>query len=140
MSIHRIELYGARVINRRLKEVITAKCQYRFQQIYHVVDSQTAHAVLQKETYGFNVFAATRVGEIQEGTDIADWYWISGEHNIADWLTRGKDPTYINQESVWQRVSDFLQIPEDEWPISKTYQVYNCHYQTQFSTLRLALC
>ncbi|KAK3737988.1 hypothetical protein QZH41_001003 [Actinostola sp. cb2023] len=36
-------------------------------------------AMVQKESYGFNTFAGTRVGEIQEGTDRNDWYWVQGE-------------------------------------------------------------
>ena len=30
--------------------------------------------MIQKETYGFNSFAAARIGEIKEKTDKANWY------------------------------------------------------------------
>ena len=69
------------------------ECRYQFQKIYHIVDSQIVHAMIQKNSYGFNTFAATRIGEIQEGTSQTDWYWIESEHNIPDCLTRGKKPT-----------------------------------------------
>ena len=74
MSIDRIELCGA-VLNKRLKAVLQKQCRYKFQRCYHIVDSQIVHAMMHKETYGFNTFAATRVGEIQEGTEQNDWYW-----------------------------------------------------------------
>ena len=62
---------------------------------------------------------ATRIGEIQEGTDPQDWYWVESENNIADWITRGKRPNDIDADSDWQRGPRFLRLPESEWPISK---------------------
>ena len=76
--------------------------------------------MIQKESYGFNTFAATRVGEIQENTNREDWFWIESKYNIADWLTRGKRPSEINSESIWQRGPSFLELSEREWPISRT--------------------
>ena len=76
--------------------------------------------MIHKETYGFNTFAATRVGEIQEGTEKNDWYWTESKNNIADWLTRGKRPIDIDVNSDWQAGPDFLKLPESEWPITKT--------------------
>ena len=42
MSIDRIELCGA-VLNKRLKVFIEKECRYRFEKIYHIVDSQIVH-------------------------------------------------------------------------------------------------
>ena len=113
ISIDRIELCGA-VLNKRLKTFIEKECRYRFQRIYHIVDSQIVHAMTQKTSYGINTFAATRIGEIQEGTSQTDWYWVESEHNIADCLTRGKKPSDIGLESIWQRGPEFRKQPEDE--------------------------
>ena len=118
MSIDRIELCGA-VISKRLRKTITTECRYKFERIYHIVDSQIVHAMIRKETYGFNTFAATRVREIQQGTNVSDWHWIPGEYNIADWLTRGKSPKNIGMDSVWQKGPAFLMKPENEWPTSQ---------------------
>ena len=70
--------------------LIEAQCKYKLQKCYHIVDSQIVHAMIQKESYGLNTLAATQIGEIQEGTNVEDWYWTESKHNIADWLTRGK--------------------------------------------------
>ena len=113
MSIDRIELCGA-VLNKRLKTVLQQQCRYKFQRYYHIVDSQIVHAMIHKETYGFNTFAATRVGEIQEGTEKNDWYWTESKNNIADWLTRGNRPIDIDVNSGWQAGPDFLKLPESE--------------------------
>ena len=120
MSIDRIELCGA-VLNKRLKTFIEKEFRYRFQRIYHIVDSQIVHAMIQKNSCGFNTFATTRMGEIQEGTSQTDWYWVESKHNIADCLTRGKKPSDIGLESIWQKGPEFLKQPEDKWPITRNY-------------------
>ena len=108
------------MFSRRLKTVLQQQCRYKFQRYYHIVDSQIVHAMIHKETYGFNTFAVTRVGEIQEGTEKNDWYWTESKNNIADLLTRGKRPIGIDVNSCWQAGPDFLKLPESEWPITKT--------------------
>jgi len=118
ISVDRIELCGA-LLNKRIKTILQKQCRYKFQRYYHIVDSQIVYAMIHKESYGFNTFAATRIGEIQEGTERNVWYWTEGKYNIADWLTRGKKPTEINLNSNWQKGPDFLKLPESEWPISK---------------------
>ena len=120
MSIDRIELCGA-VLNKRLKVFIEKECRYRFEKIYHIVDSQIVHAMIQKSSYGFNTFAATRIGEIQEGTNPENWYWVESKYNIADCLTRGRKPDDIGLESTWQKGPDFLKQTEDKWPITRDY-------------------
>ena len=113
MSIDKIELCGA-VLSKRLKSFIDKECRYTFQKCYYVVDSQIVHSMIQKSSYGFNTFAATRIGEIQGGTNVEDWYWCESKLNIADWLTRGKKPSEINLHSDWQEGPLFLKQPESE--------------------------
>ena len=86
--------------------------------------------MIQKESYGFNTFAAVRVGEIQEGTNTKDWYWTASEFNIADLLTRGSKPNDIDINSEWQKGPHFLQLHESEWPITKTYLEKNIPINT----------
>ena len=79
--------------------------------------------MIQKDSYGFNTFAATRIGEIQERTKREDWYWTENKNNIADWITRGRKPQEIGQESIWQTEPNFLIQPENKWPIKQlTYK------------------
>lgn len=84
MSIDRLELFAA-VLNKRIKEFIERETRWKFEKIYHIVDSQIVQAQVKKESYGYNTFVATRVGEIQEGTNYNEWYWIEGELNVADY-------------------------------------------------------
>ena len=103
MSSDRIELCST-----VLRTILQQQCRYTFQRCYHIVDSQIVHAMIHKESYGFNTFAATRVGEIQEGTEKNNWYWIESKHNIADWLTRGRTPNEIDFNGNWQKGPDIL--------------------------------
>ena len=119
MSIDRIELCGA-LLNSRLKTFLLKQCRYKFIKCYHIVDSQIVHSMIQKESYGFNTFAPTRVGEIQQNTNPKEWFWMESKYNIADWLTRGKKPNEINLDSIWQNGPGFLDMPETDWPIYKT--------------------
>ena len=75
--------------------------------------------MIQKETNGFNSFAAVRIGEIQEETDKTNWYWIPGKLNIADQITRRQKAVALKQDSTWQNGPDFLKLPEDEWPVQQ---------------------
>ena len=121
LSIDRIELCGA-VLNKRIEVFIEKEARYEFTESYHIVDSQIVQAMIQKESYGFNTFAGTRIGEIQQGTNPKDWYWIKSDLNIADYLTRGKTPKEIRAGSSWQKGPEFLRKPKNEWQVSQ-----NCY-------------
>ena len=96
VDIVRLELSGA-VISNRLRSTIEAESRLNFNIVYHIVDSEIVKAMINKESYGFSTFAANRIGEIQQSTQSNKWYWVKGSLNIADWLTRGKSPTDINE-------------------------------------------
>ncbi len=76
--------------------------------------------MIQKDSYGFNTYAAVRICEIQEGTSPTDWHWIEGQLSIADWITRGKNPCEIDENSLGQKGPAFLQLHEAKWPIKNT--------------------
>ena len=135
MSIDRVELCGA-VLNKRLKTFIEKESRYKFTKFYHIVDSQIVYGMVQKESYGFNTFAATRIGEIQQATNKDDWYWVESKNNIADWITRGRKPAEIGLNSIWQTGPEFLRFPEHEWPICKPN--YQKELPEQIKTVMLA--
>ena len=76
--------------------------------------------MIQKESYGFNTFVGTRIGEIQTHTDPSEWYWIKSDANIADIITRGAEPVHIDSYSIWQNGPKFMSNAIDSWPISKS--------------------
>ena len=52
-------------------------------------DSEVVRAMIQKDSYGFNSFTEVRLGEIQETENRNAFYWVSGEVNVADLISRG---------------------------------------------------
>ena len=97
--------------------------RYTFSRVYHIVDSEIVKAMISKQSYGFNTFAANRIGEIQQRTEPSEWYWLSGKLNIADCLTRGAAPRELGEGSRWQCGPDFLYKDEADWPLSNESQV-----------------
>ena len=123
MTIVRKELCGA-LLAARLRTFIVKESRFKFKKVYHFVDSEIVLAMIQKESYGFNTYASLRVGEVQELTNVKEeWYWISGETNPADMITRGKHPSEIGPGSIWQEGEAFMKLPEDQWPISQDVDV-----------------
>lgn len=66
---------------------------------------------------------ANRVGEIQKAGPVQDWWWICGDLNIADIITRGGTPEDLNEDSTWQNGPEFLKWPVVEWPIKSAGEV-----------------
>ena len=67
---------------------------------YHFLDSMIVLDMMKKQSYGFNTFAALRVGEIQQKTDLDDWRHIQSKENIADILTTGAVPAKLATGSL----------------------------------------
>ena len=73
--------------------------------------------MLQKTSTRFNIYEGVRVGEVQASTggDVSCWAWIPGEKNIADWVTRGKNPEEISAESEWFSGPSYMTKSIEEW-------------------------
>ena len=117
VDIVRLELAGA-VVSKCLRVFIEEEMRYKFTKVYHIIDSETVKALINKESYGFNRFAANHIGAIQQKTTPSEWFWIKGVLNIADWITCGKSPMELDRDSLWQKGPDFLALPEEDWPMT----------------------
>ncbi|XP_071954191.1 uncharacterized protein [Antedon mediterranea] len=122
ISVVRLELSAA-VMSKRLAQYIINETRIMFDQVFYVVDSEIVQAMVQKQSYGFKTFAATRIGEIQQDTEPQDWWWCRGEVNIADAITRGMNPSQIGPNSEWQRGPEFLRQPVENWPIEQSCNI-----------------
>jgi hypothetical protein len=56
------------------------------------VDSTIVRAQIQRESYGFGTFVATRIAEIQNKTESSEWWWVPTDKNAADLTTRITSP------------------------------------------------
>ena len=117
IDIVRLELAGA-LIGTRLRVFITEAMRYRFKRVYHITDSEIVHAMIHKESYGFNTFVANRIGEIQNNTNSDEWFWTAGKLNIADKTTRGCKLDQLELNSEWQSGPEFLRKKDrKDWPV-----------------------
>ena len=79
---------------------IMDEARWRFQAVYHLIDSQIVKTMISKSSYGFNTSVANLIGEIQEKTEPDDWMWIPSKVNVADWLTWPKKWQELTSDSV----------------------------------------
>ncbi|CAC5403224.1 unnamed protein product [Mytilus coruscus] len=91
MSVPRLELCGA-VLAARIRQKLVEEIDYKFSRVIHIVDSMIVRAQIQRESYGFGTFVATRVAEIQNKTEPSDWWGVPSEFNAADLATRITSP------------------------------------------------
>ena len=120
LTIVRLELNSG-LLGARLKKFITIESRLTFQKIYMITDSEIVRAMIMKESYGFKTFVSLRVGEIQQLTQRGDWYWIEVSLNIADIITRGKEPSSLRIHSDWQNGHSFLKDEETLWPLRQSF-------------------
>ena len=120
ITIPRLELNGA-LLAARLRDFVSRETNMSFSKTYCIIDSEIVRAMIQKESYGFNTFVGVRIGEIQATTEKDDWYWIESAKNIADIISRGSDPSDLDENSEWQKGPKFLKDREEDWPIRNSY-------------------
>ena len=125
VSIPRMELNGA-VLSKRCRVAISKEMRYPFERVIHLVDSETVLNMINNLSCRFKVYEGVRVGEIQAATggDMSDWYWICGEDNIADWVTRGRTLEDMKHDSEWFTGPSILKRPFSEWNV-KTGRTHN---------------
>ena len=95
----------------RLGQTILKEMTYKFQEVLYVVDSMIVRSQIQKQSYGFGTFVATRIAEIQEKSSPTEWWWTGGRNNPADLTTRYTKLEELDVNSVWQSGPEFLNFP-----------------------------
>ncbi len=108
---------NAAVLSKRGRKVVESEMRYTFDKVLQIVDSETVLCMINKISTRFNLYYGVRLGEIQSATkgDVSCWAWMSGEDNVADWLTRGKTPADLGPQSEWWNGPAILSKPMEEW-------------------------
>ncbi|KAJ8011820.1 hypothetical protein DPEC_G00062230 [Dallia pectoralis] len=107
----------------RIRKYVEKHARMKIERWFHLLDSQTVLGAIQRVSYGYKTFFANRVGEIQKAGLVQDWWWIRGDLNIADIITRGGVPVDLKENSTWQNGPEFLKWPVEEWPIKSAGEV-----------------
>ena len=123
-TIVRLELSAA-ILAKRMRVFIQESFRMEFKEIIHIIDSEIVRAMINKDSYGFNTFVATRIGEIQTSTKPNEWYWIESKYNIADIISRGEVVSNIKVDSKWHRGPAFSRLPVEQWPIRHDYNLHD---------------
>ena len=116
VSTPQMELNGA-VLSKRGRKVIEKEVRFNFEKVVQIVDSETILCMINKLSTRFNVYYGVRIGEIQAATegDVSCWAWLSGKDNISDWLTRGRNPSDLDENSEWWLGPSFLYETMESW-------------------------
>ena len=106
---------NAAVLSKRGLKVIGKEMRFTFEKVLQIVDSEAVLCMLNKTSTRFKVYEGVRIGEIQAATDgdMSCWAWMSGEHN-TDWLTRGRTPEELGNDSHWWNGPPILYKPIEE--------------------------
>ena len=91
----------AAMLSKQGRKVIESEMRFDFKRVLQLVDSETVLSMINKISTRFKVYKGVRIGEIQAATDgdLSSWAWISGEDNMADWLTGGRIPDQLGEDS-----------------------------------------
>lgn len=100
ISIPRLELCGA-VLLAQLMDKVKSTLKYDIHEIKYWTDSTIVLCWLQKCSRDFVTFVANRIGEIQQLSQVCDWYHVGTDDNPADVLSRGIMPSEINECFRW---------------------------------------
>lgn len=124
VSVPRLELNGA-LLGARGRKALVDACRYQFSRIIHLVDSETVLTQVCSLATKMDVYSGSRVGEVQTTCEgqMEDWFWVAGTDNISDWNTRGKSPSELGADSLWQNGPEFLQKPIEQWPIKSINEI-----------------
>ena len=55
---------------------------------------------------------------------LADWSWIEGDMNPADWATKPRRVSELATGGFWQKGPDFLRKDYKEWPIKHDFKTH----------------
>jgi hypothetical protein len=70
--------------------------------------------VIQGQTRNYKPFVSSRVAEIQNNSEPADWSHCPTDVNVADDIRKGISVEEVNVR--WSPGPEFLQLAEEQWP------------------------
>ncbi|GFT58566.1 uncharacterized protein TNCV_1250351 [Trichonephila clavipes] len=107
VTMLRLELCAVVLLAKLMKRVETV-LQMKTPPVYLWSDSTIVLAWIQKEPNLLKTFVANRVATIQHLTNAEQWHHVSSEQNPADLVSRGLDPSSLQNNSLWWNGPKFL--------------------------------
>jgi len=115
LSVPRLELCAA-VLLCRLADKMINKLKLKIARRYFWTDSTIVMSWISSPSIHWGAFVAHRVGEIQDQTAMYEWRHINGKNNPADVISRGCDPSVMQNESIWWEGPKWLKESKKLWP------------------------
>lgn len=113
-SLPRLELQGA-VIMTKLMAKVCSSIHLKVSQIAYFTDSTIVLNWLSAHASRWTTFVANRVAQIQELSNIQDWFKVDTKLNPADIVSRGLYPTDLHNSELWWHGPQFLKDVQDTW-------------------------
>ncbi|XP_055947045.1 uncharacterized protein LOC129980690 [Argiope bruennichi] len=108
VTIPRLELCSAVLLSKLMRKVKNA-LKMDITSVSYYSDSTIVLSWMRKESRDLKTFVANRVAIIQESTEMNQWHHVPSEQNPADVISRGLDPTRMQQSDLWWFGPIFLQ-------------------------------
>ncbi|XP_055605119.1 uncharacterized protein LOC129753329 [Uranotaenia lowii] len=120
VSIPRLELQAA-VIGVRLANDIGESHRINLAQRFFWTDSRDVLCWIRADHRKYSKFVAARVGEILEGSEIAEWNWIESSENVADEGTKWQKIPDFSTSNRWFNGPKFIRQEQTLWPSQPPY-------------------
>nr|XP_023021145.1 uncharacterized protein LOC111509606 [Leptinotarsa decemlineata] len=137
LSIPRLELQ-AEVMANRLSQLRRKELEIPINRTFFWSDSRCVLNWIRGDGKNYKPFVSHRMGEIQERTEVKDWYWVSTEYNIADEATRWTVGEKIISDQ-WFSGPHFLRQSEELWPCQKDMK-YLCEVDVELKQKQFGTC
>lgn len=100
VTLPRLELCAALLLARLAHKVIE-HMDIKFDKLYFWSDSQITLSWIQGSPSKWKTFVANRVSEIQQLTDVNNWYHVKSQDNPADLISRGTCVSDLKECKLW---------------------------------------
>lgn len=113
-TIPRMELNGALLLA-KLMQYVQEAFQDRIGCSYYWCDSQIVLRWIKKHPSQLKTYVANRISDIQDSSDVENWYYVPTGENPSDLATRHYD-LFFNKKQYWFNGPDFLKT-STSWPV-----------------------
>ncbi|XP_045783718.1 uncharacterized protein LOC123879876 [Maniola jurtina] len=113
-TIPRLELCGA-LLGAQLASTVTQALRCQIDRHVYWTDSKVVLGWLQTAKTP-KTFVANRVAAIIELSEPSSWRYVPTSQNPADLVSRGVQPSCVNQCKLWGHGTNYLLEPEASWP------------------------
>ncbi|XP_039306359.1 uncharacterized protein LOC120358020 [Solenopsis invicta] len=115
LTVPRLELSGAVLLTKLVSHLLHV-LEWKNLRIILWTDSSITHTWLNSHPSRWKDFVYNRVCHIQETIPQAEWRFVPGTDNPADFATRGLTTSQLSELSSWWCGPSWLSQPSSAWP------------------------